>query len=51
VQVSLTFTSSYSLSQAKILAGRVFAISIVLHALFTAADLHHVHVESVSHVF
>jgi len=51
VQVSSTLNSSYNLSQAKILAGRVLAISIVLHALLTAADLHHVHVESPSHVF
>jgi len=39
-----------SLSHAKMLDGRVFAISSVLHALFTAADLHHVHSSAASHV-
>jgi hypothetical protein len=34
---------SESLSQAKILEGRVFATSRVLQALLTAADLHHEH--------
>jgi len=51
VQVSSTLIGyfSWSLSQAKILAGKVFAISTVLHALLTAADLHHVHSLTASH--
>jgi len=41
---------SESLSQAKILAGRVLATSRVLQALLTAADLHHEHSSIPSHV-
>jgi hypothetical protein len=52
VHVSSTLIGifSYSLSQAKILAGRVLAISTVLHALLTAADLHQEHSSTASQV-
>jgi hypothetical protein len=50
VSWTLTGTSNVSLSQAKILAGSVLATSIGLHALLTAADLHHEHSSTASQV-